>query len=129
MVVDSIIICFGLFVAFVIFFSVMYALNGLKISVKFSLSVVFCILCVLVGIHVFKQSKLNAYINEYELAFQQKEILICKYKDKEHQVSKDKFIYFPDMLLFMGKNDNKGIYINITDCTNHINIKDLKAQD
>ncbi|MWV61845.1 hypothetical protein DCO58_07380 [Helicobacter saguini] len=125
---DSIIICVGLLLSFTLFASVVYHF-AIKNAIKVSLCGVFILLSVLVSVHAFRQSAVNAHISEYESAFKNKEILICKAGEREYRVSRSGFIYFPDILQFMGKNDNKGVDIDIKNCFNHIDLKELEMQD
>lgn len=128
MLQDSIVICASLLLAFALFASVIFRFN-IRGGIKITLCASFVLLCVLVGIHAFHQSAVNAHISEYESAFKNKEILICKSGSSEYRVSRTGFIYFPEILQFMGKNENKGIDINIKDCINHIDLKELEIQD
>ena len=123
---DSVIIWVILGGVFVLFFAILQRLN-LRNSIKITLLVGFLLLCVVCSVHVYRQSVLHSYIQEYEKAFEDKNILICDNDGDEVQVDKKNFIYFPDILLFMGKNEHKGINIKIENCTRYIDAKELEA--
>lgn len=128
MLQDSIIIYAGIALAFFLFSSVIYQFS-MRLVFKIMLCLAFILLSIFVAYHAIRQSELHAHISEYENAFKNKEILICVLNNKEYHVNKANFIYFPDILLFMGKNDNKGINISIQNCVNHVVLDEMDIVD
>lgn len=121
---DIIFIVLGLLVSILLFYGVLRQWENAKKLVKFLLCCVFVACACGVGVYAYKQSKINAKIQEFQNAFKNGDTLICVYKNEQINVDKTGFIYFSDLFTFSGKNELKNINVPILSCKQHINAKD-----
>lgn len=117
---DSVVIISSIGIALSLFYGVINQWKNGKKTIKILLYLIFVLCAFGVSIHVYKQSKFNAQVDEFQNAFKHNETLICFYENKEIYVHKSEFIYFSDTFSFIGKNERKGINVNIADCIQHI---------